>query len=63
MFGWFNRLAVRAKLILAFMVVILLTLIISVVAMINLKNIKASIDYADISLSTEYNPNTELSSN
>ena len=63
MFGWFNRLAVRTKLILAFMIVILLTLIISVVSLINLKNIKASIDYADISLSNEYNPNTELSSN
>lgn len=61
MFGWFNNLAVRAKLMTAFMTVIMLTLVISIVSLMNLSNIKSSIGFADQALSTEYNPNTELS--
>ena len=61
MFGWFNNLAVKAKLLVAFSVVIVLTLVISIVSLINLSSIKGSIEYADTELSGNYNPNVEIS--
>ena len=61
MFGWFNNLAVKAKLLVAFSVVIVLTLVISIVSLVNLSSIKGSIEYADTELSGNYNPNVEIS--
>ena len=62
MFGWFQNLGVKAKLLTAFSTVIVLTLVISAVSLYNLGSIKGTVSFTDSILSTKYNPNTELNS-
>ena len=62
MFGWFQNLGVKAKLLTAFTTVIVLTLVISAVSLYNLGSIKGAVSFTDSILSTKYTPNTELSS-
>ncbi|MGN0901695.1 MAG: methyl-accepting chemotaxis protein [Succinivibrio sp.] len=57
----FSSMPVRTKLLSAFMAVIFLTLVISVVALVNLNSIKSSVGFADERLANDYNPNTEIS--
>lgn len=58
--SWFSNLAVKAKLLTAFVTVIVLTLVISVVSGFNLSSIKVSVSHADEILLGEYHPNAEL---
>ena len=58
--SWFSNLAVKAKLLTAFVTVIFLTLAISLVSIFNLSDIKFSVGQADNILLTEYHPNAEL---
>ncbi len=60
MFGFFYKLSVRAKLLTAFMTVIVLTLVISVVALLNMAGTQSSISEADSALSGEYAANVDL---
>ena len=62
MFGWFQNLGVKAKLLTAFTTVIVLTLVISAVSLYNLGSIKGAVSFTDSILLTKYTPNTELSS-
>ena len=57
MLGWFNNLAVRAKLLSAFIAVIVLSILIAAVALFNLNSIQNSIGYADNTLKNDYDPN------
>ena len=58
--SWFSNLAVKAKLLTAFVTVIVLTLVISVVSGFNLSSIQVSVSHADEILLGEYHPNAEL---
>ncbi len=58
--SWFLNLSVKAKLLTAFVTVILLTIIISIVSIYNLSNIKTSVAESDHILSNEYYPNATL---
>lgn len=62
MFGWFQNLGVKAKLLTAFTTVIVLTLVISAVSLYNLGCIKGAVSFTDSILLTKYTPNTELNS-
>lgn len=62
MFGWFQNLGVKAKLLTAFTTVIVLTLVISAVSLYNLGSIKGAVSFTDSILLTKYTPNTELNS-
>ena len=47
MFGWFQNLGVKAKLLTAFTTVIVLTLVISAVSLYNLGSIKGAVSFTD----------------
>ncbi|MCI6907378.1 MAG: methyl-accepting chemotaxis protein [Succinatimonas sp.] len=60
MLGWYRSLAVKSKLITAFMSVIVLTLILAAFSLYNLSQIKSSVEYTDEQLSGRYNTNVDL---
>ena len=60
MLGWYRSLAVKSKLITAFMSVIVLTLILAAFSLYNLSQIKSSVEYTDEQLSGHYNTNVDL---